>query len=174
MGHAIELALADVILATRQSARQVGRAGIARRFQEIAPDVDDRARRLDAVRARQVARDHALAVREQAALLSDEQDALSAALSATEYRLESIAATEAASAATAERLDAAREVAIAYGVELDKEWNAEGDACRVCAAADGDRVPLDDDFPNGLEPGMAHPRCRCWVEIIQTTRRKAA
>jgi len=91
----------------------------------------------------------------------------STALSETEWRVRTIDATDAHEAASEERIDAARDVQTATGIELLKEWNAEGDACPECAELDGETVPVDASFSSGLEPGQAHPGCRCWTELIR-------
>lgn len=162
-------------MSTRQAARALGRESIARRF-PVSEAVAAETRFVDATRAHQIARQHVAAVRqkEAEAAAEGEEDPIGTALAETEYRVETIAATEAAQAATDERIDAAREYAEASGVDVLQEWNAEGDACEECMTMDGETVPIDERFSNGLLPGSAHPRCRCWLEILTNTHERAA
>lgn len=39
------------------------------------------------------------------------------------------------------------------------------DPCPICAALDGERVGLDEDFSIGSDP-PAHPNCRCTIGIV--------
>lgn len=159
----------------RQTARELGRDTVATRF-GIEMSIDPATRLQDAMRAHQVARAHLGQVRLEVAKAraAEVSDPVKAALKATEYRARTITATEASSAANSERVDAAREVAEAYDIELLKEWNAEGEACPLCIEMDGETVAIDASFSNGLEPGSAHPNCYCWTEILTKTNQRAA
>jgi len=69
-----------------------------------------------------------------------------------------IAATE-----TAGGFNDGRSQAIAgahEGLTLLKVWDAQLDACPICAAADGTIVGIHERFALG-EPGSVHPWCRC-------------
>jgi hypothetical protein len=160
-------AVGGVVTELRYTARTLGRVSIAERF-AVSEAVSPIDRMRDAMRAQQIARAHldhvnAAVAEAQAA---DVADPWATALKETEWRAKTIADTEAASAASEERLDAAREASAALGIDIFKEWNAEGDACPDCASMDGETVHVDDSFSNGLEPGSAHPRCHCWPEIL--------
>lgn len=160
----------------RQAARTLGRRSIAAAF-SVSEAVSVATRFADASRAYEVARAHVIHVQlaEAKAELEGLTGARRAALDATAFRVETIAATETFTAASEERLAAAREAQQATGILLEKVWNAEGDACPVCRGMHGTAVLVDEDFPGGADPGAAHPRCRCWVEIhSRTTGRKVA
>jgi hypothetical protein len=45
-----------------------------------------------------------------------------------------------------------------------KIWDAEADACDVCAEQDGISIPLDESF--ALDGPPAHPWCRCLIGTI--------
>ncbi|ASR83601.1 capsid maturation protease [Arthrobacter phage LiSara] len=48
-----------------------------------------------------------------------------------------------------------------------KEWNAEvGDACDKCKDIDGETVPWDQPFSNGVLMPPAHPGCRCSTSTL--------
>lgn len=48
-----------------------------------------------------------------------------------------------------------------------KEWNTEvGDGCDICVAMDGEKVPWDQPFSNGLLMPPAHPSCRCAASTL--------
>jgi len=48
------------------------------------------------------------------------------------------------------------------GLEYEKSWLAEGDACPICEAnAEQDWIPADDAFDSGDDTPTAHPACRC-------------
>jgi len=112
--------------------------------------------------------------------LANGADPASAAVDGLEdeaWRLEMIAATEAAEAFDAQRqdeLDAYSEQ-IAYQTETRREaavvpfrwWNAVLDkrTCRTCSVAHGKIVLLGLDFPEG-RPGGVHPNCRCVDDIV--------
>lgn len=138
--------------------------------------IDPVTRYADATRAYQIARNHVDQVREAVTVAKAEgaKAPWLAAVRETEFRAATIAATETASAASSERLDAALDVQQTLGVMLLKEWNAEGDACPVCAGMDGEIVPLDGSFSNGSIPGAVHPNCRCWPEILIRENSRAA
>lgn len=51
---------------------------------------------------------------------------------------------------------------VAAGLDYEKSWLAEGDACPLCADnADEGWIPLDSDFSSGAQQPCAHPACRC-------------
>lgn len=93
-------------------------------------------------------------------------------------RLDTIARTEFAFARTAARIE---EAASDFGdVDLEKTWRADPDCCPMCAAMDGQTVPVDEPFQDakgGLHAGSpAHPNCRCDIEIreVAEMQRRAA
>lgn len=57
----------------------------------------------------------------------------------------------------------AREAGLLTGRER-KVWIV-ADPCPICAALDGERVGLDEDFSIGSDP-PAHPNCRCTIGIV--------
>lgn len=162
------------MLSIRQTARAFGRETIGRRF--AISEVDPATRLIDASRAHHIARDHVAYVKAEVAKARAETlgDAWAAALKETEWRAKTIAATETAAVANEERLDAAREAAATYDIDMFREWNAEGEACPDCISMDGETVPIDANFSNVLEPGAAHPNCACWFEILTKTHERAA
>lgn len=162
---ALFAAVSGVVFQARQAARALGRETVFRRF-PVTEEVNVGTRLVDAERARQIAKSHVELIRAEFAKAADDPISMRVALENTEYRARAIAATEAASAASAERLDAALEFSERTGIALFKEWNAEGDSCPLCAEVDGETVPIDASFSNGSEPGQAHPSCRCWPEIF--------
>ncbi|HEY8768000.1 MAG TPA: phage minor head protein [Dehalococcoidia bacterium] len=51
------------------------------------------------------------------------------------------------------------------GLEMEKAWLAEADACPICSGnADEDWIPLDQPFSSGDDAPTAHPSCRCAIE----------
>lgn len=86
-----------------------------------------------------------------------------AALDALRSRAETIAITEANTAATAAR----ERVALGYvqaGAIVEGEWEAERDkaTCDYCRGLDGaTRLVGKTFYPGNAEPGHVHPRCRC-------------
>jgi SPP1 gp7 family putative phage head morphogenesis protein len=79
------------------------------------------------------------------------------------------------------RIIAATEVAHAYGQatlrtydgmkpskQLMKRWDATLDrkTCSICRELDGQTVPINKQFRDGLEPGDVHPSCRCVPTLI--------
>lgn len=86
-----------------------------------------------------------------------------AAIEALKSRAETIAITEANTAAQAAR----ERVALGYvqaGAIIEGEWEAERDkrTCDFCSSLDGaTRLVGKTDYPGNAEPGHVHPRCRC-------------
>jgi SPP1 gp7 family putative phage head morphogenesis protein len=76
-------------------------------------------------------------------------------------RAEMIARTETASAYSRGSLLAWEE----SGVVKEVEWLAS-DPCPECAALDGMRVSLGDEFADGIAHPPAHPMCRCALSPI--------
>jgi hypothetical protein len=51
------------------------------------------------------------------------------------------------------------------GLEMEKAWLAEADACPICDGnASEDWIPLDQPFSSGDDAPTAHPSCRCAIE----------
>lgn len=96
----------------------------------------------------------------------------SAALEASQARLETTARTEPAQAWGDERdglSDDYAEESRRRGLVVPlKVWDATLDrrTCRVCAALDGTVRPFGVDFPGGEVPGAAHIGCRCTEGIL--------
>jgi hypothetical protein len=78
--------------------------------------------------------------------------------------LERIAVTETSRAFNDGVVEQARQIQEETGVELERIWRAEGNACEECAGLDGKTVGVNEDFPEG-EPGSIHPNCNCESEI---------
>jgi SPP1 gp7 family putative phage head morphogenesis protein len=84
------------------------------------------------------------------------------------YRSETIARTEILRASSEGRREAWSQ-GMAEGFidpRAQKEWSAEIDGrnCEICAALDGVRVGITDQFPAGDPP--RHPNCRCDVLLV--------
>jgi SPP1 gp7 family putative phage head morphogenesis protein len=49
-----------------------------------------------------------------------------------------------------------------------KGWSATPDKriCPTCESLNGQEVPMDKDFPGGLDAPPQHTRCRCSVVIV--------
>ena len=52
------------------------------------------------------------------------------------------------------------------GLEWDKQWTAEPDACDICMNLDGEEVGVRDAFSSGDMAPPAHPNCRCDITLI--------
>lgn len=52
----------------------------------------------------------------------------------------------------------------ASGVVAQKEWLTGAGCCDLCTDLNGERVDLDDEFPEGDPP--LHPNCRCDVSPV--------
>jgi hypothetical protein len=57
--------------------------------------------------------------------------------------------------------DAAEDDGLLEPDRTSREWSAAPDACEVCLALDGTRVPYHQPWPNGLMEPHAHDGCRC-------------
>jgi hypothetical protein len=82
------------------------------------------------------------------------------------YRTETIARTETLKASNAGRNEAWKQGVDGGYISPNavKEWQAEGDACQICAPLNGEQVPLSESFPEGDPP--RHPNCRCNVKLV--------
>lgn len=50
----------------------------------------------------------------------------------------------------------------AAGLDLEKQWYPDPNACDVCLAnAEAGPIPLDQPFPGGVQKPLQHPRCEC-------------
>lgn len=76
-------------------------------------------------------------------------------------RAKTVAVTEAARAFQAGNYGAVLD-ATGTGLEFEKSWLAEGNACPICAAnADDDWIAFGSAFNSGDDYPPAHPNCRC-------------
>jgi hypothetical protein len=75
-----------------------------------------------------------------------------------------IASTESTRAYSEGNLTAWKESGVAEG----KRWNTNNDGlvCAICQPLDNKVVPLEGEFPGGLDGPFAHPGCRCWVTPV--------
>jgi hypothetical protein len=79
----------------------------------------------------------------------------------TRARANSIATYVMGNAFSAGTLAFARD-AKGKGLEIEKAWMAEDDACPICQEnADMGWIPLDKNFPSGDDGPLAHEGCRC-------------
>jgi SPP1 gp7 family putative phage head morphogenesis protein len=101
----------------------------------------------------------------QAAALAS-QSAARYQTSVHRYRANTIARTETMRAASEGRQQAWGQGMTQGFIDplWQKEWIAEGDACDICQAIDGQRIGVKDSFPVGEPP--AHPNCRCDVLLV--------
>mgnify|MGYP001486985397 CR=1 FL=1 len=54
------------------------------------------------------------------------------------------------------------QAAAATGQAITRTWHtAPVDACPICQPLNGYTIRFDAKYPEGLEPGSAHPACRC-------------
>jgi hypothetical protein len=173
-GAALIEAVRGAVLTGRSSARLFGRTSIAEQF-GVNVDPREVANLVDAQRAMRVAERHVRAVRQEVAKSTADSAAekWAEALGRTEWRAKAIAATETASAANAERDEAARIISAETGIVLWKRWNAFADACPICSSVDGETVRVTENFSQG-EPGSVHPNCYCWSDIVDESGRMAA
>lgn len=77
-------------------------------------------------------------------------------------RLRKIVATETARSYS----DVVMEAADEY--KLVRRWNAilDNKVCSFCAEMDGKETLPGETFEDGVEPGWAHPFCRCLSELV--------
>ncbi|MFK7088676.1 phage portal protein [Chromobacterium violaceum] len=80
-------------------------------------------------------------------------------------RAEMIARTECAFADAEGNLAAYQE----SGLVDELEWLTGAGCCAICAAMNGERVPLGKNFSHGRGAAPAHPRCRCDVLPVLIT-----
>lgn len=83
------------------------------------------------------------------------------------WKLRQIVATESAQAFNRGVIEQARNVEVTLGVEIWRTWDAQLDACDICAGLDGTKIRVTNSFPDG-EPGSVHPSCRC-TDVISTS-----
>ncbi len=84
---------------------------------------------------------------------------------AVDNRADMIATTEIASAFNAGASALATE-AKDQGIQVEKLWSAEPDACEECQAnADQEWIDDDDTFDSGDDAPPAHPNCVCSLEL---------
>jgi len=76
-------------------------------------------------------------------------------------RMLTISVFELNAAYNAGRLAEARELGIG-----GKYWDPDGEACDICIEnADAGIIPMDDDFPNGVDAPPQHPNCDCVLMV---------
>ena len=83
----------------------------------------------------------------------------------SEFRLRSIAITEANRALNEEKRAQAIEIQSQTRVQLYEVWDAMRDACPACMERDGEETPVGESF-RGDQPGDMHPNCRCESHYI--------
>lgn len=118
---------------------------------------------------------------------SKEQIAADLAEVLPRYRAETIARNETVYAFRAGHLEADKDIAERYNLQLKKTWKAHPGACEICSAMDGEAVGLTEAFPDSIEGKdgttyawehtswndggeipSAHTNCRCYfnTEVI--------
>lgn len=76
-------------------------------------------------------------------------------------RAQTIAVTEVGNAFSQGTLGVAKDLQD-EGLDMEKSWLAENDACPICSEnADEEWIDVDDDFPSGDDAPLAHPNCLC-------------
>jgi len=81
----------------------------------------------------------------------------------SDYRARMIARTETIDAHNAGVLGGFKEAKDA-GVNVQKEWWPDAEACEICLEnADAGPIELDDVFPSGDDAPTAHPGCECTI-----------
>jgi hypothetical protein len=84
---------------------------------------------------------------------------------AVDNRAPMIATTEIASAFNA-GASAVATAATQNGMQIEKAWNAEDEACDICQPnADQGWIDEADSFDSGDDEPPAHPNCRCSLEL---------
>lgn len=170
-----ELLARDLLLVRTAARREAGRSFRGEALAADLPSLTIRLRddgQLDRSRASSAAKAFAASwLARGLALLgsggSNPIRAPSAALDASQARLEAVAKTEPAQAWGDERVglsdDYAAESRRRGLVVPLKVWDSTLDrkTCRVCVALDGTVRPFGVSFPDGQVPGSVHPRCRC-------------
>ncbi len=84
-----------------------------------------------------------------------------------DWRAEMIARTETGNAYCQGSLEAARQMSDA-GLEMEKSWLTAGDEKveGICEENEADGwISVDDDFSSGDDAPLAHPNCRCDIEV---------
>jgi hypothetical protein len=168
----------SAIYSTRQAARHIGLITLGNEFDVHGIRLLDTGSGLagkfkDAKRAELYARRYADLWRSKFTEVAKDvtpKRAADIATKATDYRLRSIAATEAWQAANEERRQAAFDLQRGTQVVLVEIWDAMMDACEDCWALDGSESEDGDSFPFGETPGEVHPYCRCTSHFISRYR----
>lgn len=157
-------ALTEALIESRVAARVAGaKVAIAQlRLDRVAETIEATAH--DEARAVSATRAYKARILEEA----KEAETLREARREAKPAIDRIIASETASALNEGIADEGRRIQEETGIELEKVWRAEGDACEECAGLDGNAVDVNDDFPDG-EPGSIHPNCRCTTEIRRKT-----
>lgn len=97
--------------------------------------------------------------------MPSKKSALDRATDETSYRIDTIAATEAATAHETEQQEQVSRLSSGDSTwrgYVFKVWDSTLDRrlCAVCSSSTGEVRPLGLDFSSGT-PGHTHPRCRC-------------
>ncbi len=179
----LSAAMAEALVAVRQTARTAGAATLRHEFASISSLAAEAGMPLAGVPREigmsQIDRDRASRVGQayaQAWLasalgrLNDPDKAAGAfggAARDQRFRIEMVAATETSQAFNAERDEAATDYVQRQDGNIAplllKTWDATLDraTCSTCKGLDGTIRPWGFDFPGFAVPGDVHPRCRC-------------
>lgn len=161
------------IYQTRQAARNAGLVSLGNELTVHGLEIKDiglglAGRIKDAQRAELYSRRYAELWRakfNRHSLAFDAKKAAQLASKETDFRLKSIAITEANRALNEQKREVAIEVQSQTRVKLYEVWDAMRDACPACAERDGEMTPVGDSF-SGDQPGDMHPNCQCESHYI--------
>jgi hypothetical protein len=168
-------ALSAGIYTIKQTARRIGLVNLGNELAVHGHDILDfspglAGRFTDAQRAELYARRYANLWRTKFNQLQlkrvEPTKAAELATRAAETRLRSIAITEVNRSVNEQKRDVALLVQQRTRVQLYEVWDAQRDACEVCASYDGDETPVGEPFGNGESPGWVHPNCQCESHYI--------
>jgi putative hemolysin len=153
-------ALNDAIVRSRVDARQSGAEVAVAQLGRSAAITDSAETAVDRMRAEAATR----AYRARLARETKEAETANAARREAKPSLDRMVISETAQSFNDGIVEEARAVAEETGLEYERVWRAEGDACEICAGLDGETIPLGEDFPDG-QPGSIHPNCQCTDEV---------
>ncbi len=160
-GESAALAIGSFSLDDQGIVNQVNRRAVSwaqARAAEMVTQIEDTTReRLNAIIAQGLEENIGRAeIMQRIAGLTEEGDTIF-----SEQRAELIADFEVGNANGNGSLIGLR-AAEAAGVELEKEWYPDDEACPICLGnADAGPIPVNDEFPSGDLAPLAHPNCEC-------------